>query len=346
MLMRRLVFAVSLMALAGCLPDSNAYYDPLKQHRAPDRFVNPPGSPAEQSHPWKFVKFIYGLLTFKPGPGLLPPGHRMERTAARAMLIRHLNDDRVTWIGHATALIGLDGVNILTDPMFSDYPMPVPLGIKRYLPPGLRIDDLPPIDVIVISHAHYDSLDLPSLERLARRFPKARVLIPLGLGELVRETGFQNVREMDWYEIEKAGSVTVQMIPAIHNSQRALFDKNMTLWAGFAFRTTKRVVWFAGDTAIGPVFEEVRRKIGPVDVALVPIGAFEPQWLMQSKHTTPEEAAGLARMLDAPLAIGIHWGTFPLGSDLPKEARDRFLKTASNDLDAQLLKIGETRVLP
>lgn len=334
--------AAAVLALAGCLGAANPFYDPAKYHHTPEGFRKPKGSPAEQSHPFRFLAYLLDRLTFSGGAELLPPDSLLSPGAAKAMLARHEAVDRVSWIGHASVLIGLDGVNILTDPNFSPYPIPIPIAFKRFAPPGLSVADLPRIHVIVISHNHYDSLDMPSLRQLAARFPRARVLVPLGLAGLVREAGFSNVREMDWYDRERIGPVQIQATPAIHNSARGVFDKNRTLWSGFAFRGKKLSVWFTGDTALGPVFDEVRHRIGAMDVALVPIGAYAPGWLMRHKHTSPEEAAELARRVEAPLAIGIHWGTFPLGSDNPREAKERFLATAKPGFRPRLLKIGET----
>ncbi|MEE2759952.1 MAG: MBL fold metallo-hydrolase, partial [Pseudomonadota bacterium] len=234
-----------------------------------------------------------------------------------------------------------------TDPFFSERASPFSFfGPKRYTIPGLSLDELPRIDVIVISHNHYDSFDAQALKQIARTHPKARVLVPLGLAEPIREFGFTSVREMDWYETEKYDDVEFQATPAIHRSNRGIFDINQTLWAGFVIASPKHRIWFAGDTGLGPIFkEEVAPRIGSVDTALVPIGAFLPQDIMRAVHTTPEEGLELARIVGAKTAIGMHWGTLPLGEDKPKHTKERFEKTAAPGIRKVLMRIGETRIL-
>ncbi|MCB2100587.1 MAG: MBL fold metallo-hydrolase [Rhodobacterales bacterium] len=347
MIRPRAVLAVlaAMLALGACALGDNPHYDPSKAHHKPNGFRNPPGAgPVSESHPLRFARFVTRRF-LDDRQVVLPPDFVVAPADARAMLTSLETRNRVTWIGHATTLIGLDGVNILTDPIFTPYASPWPIKVERWVPPGLTVDDLPPLDAIVISHAHYDSLDLPSLRLIAARQPGVRVLVPLGLGPLVRGTGLANLREMDWYDRETLGAVTIQATPAIHNSQRSLIDKNFTLWSGFMLRGRDLAVWFSGDTAPGPLFDRVRDRAGRADVALVPIGAYQPAWLMKGKHTTPEEAAALARRLGASRAIGIHWGTFPLGEDPPLQTRDRFLATKKAGFTPQLLRIGETLAL-
>lgn len=343
--MGRLGAVFASLALVACVGATNPYYNPAKAHHTPDGFQKPPGSPEAVSSPLRFLGYLIRRLTDFHGAEVLPPGTVMARDAAKALLVAHRGRDRVTWLGHATLLVGLDGVNILTDPNFSEHASPLPFVFKRYAPPGLVIEDLPEIHAIIISHNHYDSFDMPSLRRLAARFPVARVVVPLGLGGLVREAGFTRVTELDWYGRTRAGPVTIQATPAIHDSARGLFDKNETLWAGFVLSGRRLKVWFAGDTAPGPVFNEMRRRLGAMDVALVPIGAFAPGWLMRHKHATPEVAAELAIRMGAPIGIANHWGTFPLGDDLPAEAKARFEKTARAGFRPLVLKLGETVAL-
>jgi len=334
------VAALSLM-VAACSIGDNPHFDAARPHHTPSGFQNPPDSPKSERTLLKWMGFVLGRLTADRRVEL-PPDHVLSRDAARRQLAAHQDSNRVTWIGHATTLVGLDGINILTNPVFSKNASPWPIAISRWVPPGLEIEDLPRIDVIVISHNHYDSFDLPSLRQLARRFPDVRVLVPLGLGPAVRGASLANVREMDWYDSETVGAVTLQSTPAIHASQRSLTDRNFTLWTGFLLRGKDLRVWFTGDTALGPLFDRVRERIGTADVALVPVGAYEPSWLMKANHTTPEEAAELARRLDARRAIGLHWGTFPLGEDPPLQTQRRFLATKTADFTPQMLRIGET----
>ncbi|MDP6427514.1 MAG: MBL fold metallo-hydrolase [Rhodospirillales bacterium] len=323
-----------------------AFFDAAKYHHTADGFRNPPGSPDRDVKPLRFIKFIYGRLTEEPGPEILPEGHLVPRAEALAAASAAPNPS-LTWIGHASFLIRIGGLNILTDPFFSERASPTSLfGPKRYAPPGLGLKDLPKIDVIVISHNHYDSFDAPALEQLAKDHPKARVLVPLGLAEPVGEAGFTNVRQMDWYETDRVGGVSFQATPAIHRSNRGLFDINKSLWAGFVISGGKRRLWFAGDTGIGPIYEkQVAPRVGPVDIALVPIGAFLPRDFMAPVHTSPEEALEIARIMGARTAIGMHWGTLPLGEDSPKLGKQRFLAAPAAGIEKILMRIGETRGL-
>jgi L-ascorbate metabolism protein UlaG (beta-lactamase superfamily) len=241
-------------------------------------------------------------------------------------------------------LIGYGGLNILTDPFFGHRASPFGFaGPQRYVPPGIPLDDLPKVDVILISHNHYDSFDDFSLERLAAKFPGALVLAPLGNGDPIRKFGFAEVPDMDWYDKIERGGVTFQMTPGIHWANRWPWDIGETLWGGFTISGAGPKLWFAGDTAIGPAFErEIAPKTGPVDIALVPIGAFLPRAFMEAVHVTPEEAVELARVMGAKAAVANHWGTLPLGSDEPREGRDRFLAAKVPGIRNVVMKIGET----
>jgi N-acyl-phosphatidylethanolamine-hydrolysing phospholipase D len=338
--------ALSLLAftLSSCSQDIDGkdYFDGLKYHHTAEGFRNPPGSLARDIKPFRFVGFVFRRLTETPEPDILPTGHVLAKSNAQLA-----PGPNLTWIGHATFLIRLGKLNILTDPFFSERASPFSfMGPKRFAPPGITLLDLPKIDVIVISHNHYDSFDAPALERIARDHPKARVLAPLGLAEPIRKLGFTNVREMDWYDTDHVGAVNFQATPAIHRSNRGLFDVNQTLWSGFVMTAPEHRIWFAGDTALGPVFEkEIARRIGPVDTALVPIGAFLPRDFMRPVHVNPEEALELARIMGAKTAIGMHWGTLPLGADKPKQAKQRFEAAPAPGINKMLMRIGETRSL-
>lgn len=344
--MKTRLSALALLAfiLAACSQgiDEEDFFDILKYHHTEEGFRNPPGSPAREIKPFRFIGFVFRRLTETPEPGILPEGHVLGTSDAVSV-----PGPSLTWIGHATFLIRLGGLNILTDPFFSERASPFSfMGPKRFAPPGIALADLPKIDVIVISHNHYDSFDAPALEQLASGHPKARVLAPLGLAKPIRELGFTNVREMDWYETDTVGGVNFQATPAIHRSNRGLFDVNQTLWSGFVIASPRHRIWFAGDTALGPIFEkEVAPRIGPVDTALVPIGAFLPRDFMRPVHTNPEEAVALARIMGAATAIGMHWGTLPLGADKPIEAKQRFEAAPATGINKILMAIGETRSL-
>jgi N-acyl-phosphatidylethanolamine-hydrolysing phospholipase D len=244
----------------------------------------------------------------------------------------------VTWIGHSTLLIQLDGVNVLTDPHWSRRASPVSFGGPRRLtPPGLRFEDLPPIHVVVISHDHYDHLDVETVKRLAaEHHPK--FLVPLGLKGWFAELGIGDVDELDWWDERAVQGLTFVCVPARHFSGRTLRDRNRRLWSGWAVIGRERRLYFAGDTAYWRGFKEIGERLGPFDLAAIPIGAYLPPAIMKPSHTAPEEA--LAALADARgrIFVPIHWGTFDLAEEPPGDPPRRLRA------EAQRLQLGPDRV--
>jgi L-ascorbate metabolism protein UlaG (beta-lactamase superfamily) len=228
----------------------------------------------------------------------------------------------VTFIGHSTFLIQTAAGNVLTDPMYSQRAGPLNvLGPRRVRQPAVRFDDLP-ISMVLLSHNHYDHCDLRTLRRLAERFDPI-VVTPLGNGALVRSAGIRRVEELDWWQEAKASPLRVLLTPAQHFSARSPFDRNRALWGGFMLVASTRRIFFAGDTAYAPFFREVRQRLGQVDLALLPIGAYEPRWFMQAIHMNPAEAVQAHLDLEASESIGMHFGTFQMtteGIDEPLRA--------------------------
>jgi L-ascorbate metabolism protein UlaG (beta-lactamase superfamily) len=221
----------------------------------------------------------------------------------------------ITFIGHATLLIQTAAGNILTDPMYSRRAGPFNLlGPRRARLPGVRFDDLPPIAMVLLSHNHYDHCDLPTLRRLARRFDPL-VVTPLGNAALVRSAGIRRVVELDWWEEARGTTWPLTLTPARHFSARTPFDRNRALWGGFVLTVGERRIYFAGDTAYARLFADVRRRFGRIDLALLPIGAYEPRWFMSAVHMNPAEAVQAHRDLEASTSIGMHFGTFQLTSE-------------------------------
>jgi L-ascorbate metabolism protein UlaG (beta-lactamase superfamily) len=229
----------------------------------------------------------------------------------------------VTFIGHSTFLIQTASGNILTDPMYSLRAGPLNLfGPKRVRQPAVRFDDLPPISTVLLSHNHYDHCDLRTLGMLADRFDPI-VVTPMGNGALVRSAGIRRVEELDWWQEARTSPLPVTITPAQHFSARSPFDRNRALWGGFLVMAGGPRLFFAGDTAYAPFFRDVRERLGPIDLALLPIGAYEPRWFMQSVHMNPAEAVQAHLDLDASLSVGMHFGTFQLtteGIDEPQRA--------------------------
>jgi L-ascorbate metabolism protein UlaG (beta-lactamase superfamily) len=229
----------------------------------------------------------------------------------------------VTFIGHSTFLIQTAAGNILTDPMYSQRAGPLGLlGPRRVRQPAVRFDDLPPIAMVLLSHNHYDHCDLPTLRTLAQRFDPL-VITPLGNAALVRSAGIRRIEELDWWQEAKTAALPIAMTPAQHFSARTPFDRNRALWSGFLLVAGGARILFAGDTAYAPFFREIRQRHGPIDLALLPIGAYEPRWFMQAVHMNPAEAAQAHLDLEPSESIGMHFGTFRLtteGIDEPLRA--------------------------
>jgi L-ascorbate metabolism protein UlaG (beta-lactamase superfamily) len=229
----------------------------------------------------------------------------------------------ITPVGHATFLIQLNGLNILTDPIWSDRCSPVSwAGPRRRTQPGIRFEDLPPIDLVLVSHNHYDHLDLPTLKRLAKR-GTARVIGTLGNFDLVRGAGIPSVDTLDWWqEVRLSPDVTVTLVPAQHFSSRTFWDRNETLWGGFVLSGPAGNVYYAGDTGYGPHFREIARRFSPIRVAILPISPFRPQQSKEpprqrypSVHMGPAEAVQAHEDLGAQLSVAAHFQVFQLGSD-------------------------------
>lgn len=219
---------------------------------------------------------------------------------------------RVTYINHATMLIQLDGVNILTDPVWSERASPLSwLGPKRVRAAGIALERLPRIDVVLVSHDHYDHLDLRTLQQLAQRHRPA-ILVGVGMGRLLAEHDIGSVTEMDWWQ-ERDGlpnGLKVTFVPARHGSGRGVFDRNTTLWGGFVVTASAGRVYFAGDTGYGESLEEISRRFAPFRLAILPVGHYEPRWMMQPVHLSPDDAVRVHRLMKANRSVGMHFGTF------------------------------------
>jgi L-ascorbate metabolism protein UlaG (beta-lactamase superfamily) len=235
-------------------------------------------------------------------------------------------DAIVTFVGHATFLIQTAAGNILTDPMYSQRAGPLNvLGPRRVRQPAVRFDDLPPVATVLLSHNHYDHCDRRTLGMLAERFDPI-VVTPLGNGPLVRSAGIRRVEELDWWQETTSSPLSITLTPACHFSARTPLDRNRALWSGFKLVVGGSSIFFAGDTAYASFFSDIRQRLGPIDLAMLPIGAYEPRWFMQAVHMNPEEAVQAHLDLEASESIGMHFGTFQLtteGIDEPLRALEQ-----------------------
>ena len=320
-------------------------------HHLPDgRFRNPKGSPRKNVPLKVALPYFAEMFARSFGRIDVPTSHVLPREIAKAEMDAFLatGDDFVTWLGHASFLIRMAGKTILTDPYLTAYAGPAGFGPKRYVKSGIAIRDLPPIDVLAISHNHYDHLDARALNQIPGK-EEMTVVVPLNLGDFFRKRGFAHVIDMDWYDEVKLNDLKVTALQVVHWSRRVGFDYNTSLWAGFAFAAPDHHLFFGGDSGYGPVFKETGETYGPFDTALLGIGAYAPREMMHASHATPEEAIQMAQDLKARRVVGMHWGTVVLTQEPPLEPPERFVaagERAGYDKDAVwVMKIGETRAL-
>lgn len=281
--------------------------------------------------------------TFRPRSADLPRVKNDGR-ALRA----NTGDPTVTWVGHSTLLIQLGGVNLLTDPQWSRRASPFSFaGPRRVAPPGLRLEDLPPIHAVLISHDHYDHLDVDSVTRLWQ-VHRPRFFVPLGFKTWFAGLGITDVQELDWWEARMFRGLTLTAVPAQHWAARTPWDTNRRLWVGWAVVGAGRRLYFAGDTGYwAPMFQEIGRRLGPFDLAAIPIGAYLPPRIMALTHTTPEQGLRALDDVAGRAMVPIHWGTFDLAEEPPAEPAER-LTAAVRARGVEpgrvwLLRHGETR---
>lgn len=297
------------------MPPLNPYFDgPLDEaaHFDGVRFRNPDAPPTDRS--------FLDILRWRLGSrAAVWPQHVPVHPVVPAARVDGM---RATMIGHATVLIQAGGLNILTDPVWSERVSPFrTIGPRRVTAPGIAFEDLPPIDVILLSHNHYDHLDLDSLRLLVDAHDPL-IVTPLGNDALLRRhIAAVRVVAGDWgSSFDLPGGTTVDIVPANHWSARGVRDRRMALWGGFMLRGPAGLVYFAGDTGYGSgaLFADLAERYGPPDLALIPIGAYAPRWFMAAQHIDPDEAVAIFATLGARHALGIHWGTFQL-TDEPRE---------------------------
>jgi N-acyl-phosphatidylethanolamine-hydrolysing phospholipase D len=336
-----LFLLVSLEAGCGSVESSQPE---RSSHRLGEEFrnTNPEFSPPKFWDRLAFMASRIWTTTFHPRSVKLPLAE-----SNRDLLKTDRTMATVTWVGHSTLLIQLDGVTILTDPQWSSRASPVTFaGPKRVMPPGLSFEQLPPIDLVLISHDHYDHLDLATVKRLAETH-RPVFLVPLGLKAWFADQGIVDVEELDWWENRVVKELTVTCLPAQHFSGRTLWDRNRRLWSAWAVAGQEKRLFFAGDTGYYGIFKEIGKVLGPFDVAAIPIGAYLPPSIMRMTHLTPEEALQVFADIQGHHFLAIHWGTFDLTEEpLDEPPRRLEAEVQRRDLDSNriwVLKHGETR---
>lgn len=334
-----------LLGLSGCcLYSAPSYRGPLSDHFDGQRFHNPGAPQTERS-----LGDVIGLVTaegavpwpeevaLRPQP---PPPARVERGALR-----------VTFVNHATVLVQLDGLNILTDPIYSERASPLSMvGPRRVHAPGVVLADLPRIHLVLVSHSHYDHLDLPTLQALWAR-DQPRVVVGLGTAPILRAAGVPKVRELDWWRgFRDPSGVRITSVPVQHFANRGLCDAGGQLWTGYVIEGAGGPVYFAGDTGAGPHFAAARARFGDFRLAILPIGAYQPEWFMAPIHIDPAGAVAAHLELGAQRSLGMHFGTFDLafeGQDDPPRALAAARAARGVEPDAFfVLAPGEGRDIP
>jgi N-acyl-phosphatidylethanolamine-hydrolysing phospholipase D len=342
----------------------NPHYDPSKPHHRAEGFQNQhiefvPKSLADVLR-WRWNATRKGL----PPPALAPtPQVAPDLAFLRANAVAGSGmAPAVTWIGHATALAQFGGITLLTDPIFSERASPFSfIGPRRQVPPGIAVADLPRIDIVLVSHNHYDHLDAASAAALcAQAGGPPLFVVPLGLRSWLADRGIRQAVELDWWQTHRfAGTgadIEIMLSPAQHWSARGISDRMATLWGGFAVFAPDCHFFYAGDTGYSRDFKDLRERVadrqrpesgGGFDIALLPIGAYEPRWFMASQHVNAAEAVKIHRDIGAKRSLGVHWGTFELTDealDEPPRSLAREAQAAGvSDEEFFLLAVGETR---
>lgn len=343
--MRGLWLWVIVVWLTGCY--TNPYYDPTKAHHTPQGFRNNyPHPPPGNFWKWRWERLLAGL---PPEPR---NGYRFEVVKPDHRFLAE-NDSAITltWIGHATLLLQVGGVNILTDPHFTERASPLSIwGPKRKVPPALSLAQLPRIHVVLISHNHYDHLDRPTLVALSRQpGGPPMYFVPLGMKDWLEGEGITTVVQQDWWEYTDYMGLRVHQVPAQHFSARSPFDRDEQLWGGFVVEHPAIRFYFAGDTGYSQDFRDIGERLGPMDLAAISIGSYEPRWFMKVMHINPAEALRIHNDVRARYSVAIHWGTFEMTDeaiDEPPRALGRALAEAGIPPERFfLMKHGETRQL-
>jgi N-acyl-phosphatidylethanolamine-hydrolysing phospholipase D len=349
---------VGAFLFGGCTA-VNPYFDAAKPHHTragfKNNYVDAVDKPLGDLLRWRWNVWRQDLP---------PPPQSPTPTTTADLAAIHANakagvamQPAITWIGHASMLVQASGLNVLTDPVFSERASPVQFaGPARAQPPGVALADLPPIDVVVISHNHYDHLDKNTVDALhTRGAGNTLFLVPLGLKTWMAERGIDNVMELDWWQSHTVRGVEFYFTPVQHWSARGLGDRSQTLWGGWAVFGAGFHWYFSGDTGYSRDFTDTRERFaarnpGGFDLALIAVGAYEPRWFMKEQHVNPAEAVQIHKDLGAKRSVGVHWGTFNL-TDEPLDQPPRDLAQARQaqgigESEFSLMKIGETRRLP
>jgi N-acyl-phosphatidylethanolamine-hydrolysing phospholipase D len=358
----------SAIMLSSC-STVNPYYDANLKHHTPSGFVNnygvAGGKPLSELLKWQWEAFKNSVPKapnqlfqgYAGVPTVKPALDQLKSNCAVPALKQEgrCKEISITWVGHATVLIQMGGLNILTDPHFSDRTFAVQfIGPKRKVPLSVSLAELPHIDLVVISHNHYDHLDTNTVKALQSQAGGPPIFaVPLGVDVWFKDLGITNVERFDWWNSKALLGIELHFVPAQHWSSRSPFDRNASLWGGWVIKeranasNSGRSLYFAGDTGISKDFQDIGVRFNGFDFSLIPVGAYEPRWFMQDQHVNPDEAVQIHKDVKSKWSLGIHWGTFELTDesldqpliDLP----NALVKAAVPSTDFVMFKHGETR---
>lgn len=329
-----LKFVLLAVLLQGCA-SSNPYYDPNKPHHREDGFVNSDGTRVSKpfSDLLRWYRERWGE-TLPPPPGEFVASYdQFPQIPFTREQFEKAGEQSIAWLGHASVLVNMNGLHVLTDPHFTERASPYEwIGPKRRVPAPVQVEGLPRIDVVLISHNHYDHLDEPTIRALVASQPDIQYLVPLGVEPLMRKWGVKNIQALDWWDKATVKSGSFTFVPAYHWAARSVNDRNASLWGGWVSQQQNFKFYYAGDTGFSDDFAEIAKRYGPFDVAAIPVGAYEPRWFMKEQHVNPAEAVLIHRIVGAKYSIGVHWGTF--------ELTDEPLDQPMGDLPAALKEQG------
>lgn len=299
--MKKLILLLCLLQCSCSVLRGSQYDGPVTENFNGETFENfAPDN--EKKSLWRYLKMRFND-PYPDWPKKYP--------SVQKVIPLKQHEAKVTFINHATVLIQLDHLNILTDPHWSKRASPFSFaGPSRVIGPGVDFEKLPPIDVVLISHDHYDHLDCDTLERLEKEH-QPLFIVGLGNDKILKELGAKNVVALNWWQEHSFKNISFVFTPSQHWSGRGLFDRNTTLWGSFWIKGSRQI-YFGGDTGLGPHFKMIREKLGKPDLALLPIGAYEPRWFMKFQHMNPSEAVKSHLILESKKSVGIHFGTFRL----------------------------------
>jgi len=338
-LFRFVIIFLATAALMSFLQGCNQYNGPASDHFDGSRFFNKePGHTFFDQIKWLWKMDTVDWPDWVEDPPQPPPIARTRK-----------GELRVTYINHATVLIQIDGINILTDPIWAKRAGPIPwVGVKRVRAPGVKMTDLPPIDIILISHDHYDHLDVATLRKLNESH-RPKFIMGLGVKNRLESIGPVRIVILDWWQRYAHNKITkITFVPSRHNSGRGIFDKNRTLWGGFTINGSAGNVLFMGDTAFGGFMEDISKKFKGFRLAILPIGSYEKRWFMKTQHMNPDDAVRAHKIINAKQSLGVHFGTFKEHPEQTIDQHETDLKVALKKYhlpksEFVVLKFGEGR---